>query len=246
MAFAVVLLMPGNAFGQNRWQVLAAEEGKIGLESGFIEAQTAGFNLKIIRESQLLTALQPKGEDGFDFTPSDRLESRKGNRLYHLGDLNLRVRVVDTQEWLRFSTALERGPVKAIPSAGGNVIAAADITSTFAEGIPLKVERYWEKQNGDLVLKFRLVNNSEFPVEIGSLGIPLIFNNILDGKNLEQAHAICSFYDPYIGQDAGSLQERRRYHDLLPLPRTERIHATVFKTGHVHGSKHLIDLSLVG
>lgn len=221
MAFAVVLLMPGNAFGQNRWQTLAAEEGKIGLESGFIEAQTAGFNLKIIRESQLLTALQPKGEDGFDFTPSDRLESRKGNRLYHLGDLNLRVRAVDTQEWLRFSSALERAPVKAMPASGGNVIAAADITSTFAEGIPLKVERYWEKQNGDLVLKFRLVNNSEFPVEIGSLGIPLIFNNILDGKNLEQAHAICSFYDPYIGQDAGYLQVSRLHglgQVLLVLP----------------------------
>jgi hypothetical protein len=193
------------AVGQSRWQTLAAEEDKIGLEKGFIESQTAGFNLKIVKESQLLGSLQPKAAEGFDFTPADRLASRKSNRLYHLGDLNLRLRVVDTREWKRYSSAAERAPVSAI-AATGNVIAAADITATFAEDLPLKVERFWESENGDLVLRFRISNVSDNPVEVGSFGIPMVFNNILDGKNLDAAHAECSFHDPYIGQDAGYLQ----------------------------------------
>ncbi|MBE0676222.1 MAG: hypothetical protein IH591_16315, partial [Bacteroidales bacterium] len=205
LGVAAALLMPGITVGQNRWQNLAAEAGTIGLEKGFLETETPGFNLKIVKESQLLTSLQPKGADGFDFTPSDRLESRKSNRLYHLGDLNLRVRVVDTPEWKRYSSAADRKPVTAL-TAGGSIIAAADMTSTFPEDMPLKVERFWENRGGDLVLRFAITNKSEFPVEVGSLGIPMIFNNILDGKNLDAAHSICSFHDPYIGQDAGYLQ----------------------------------------
>ena len=207
MAFAAALMVSGNSFGQNRWQALAAEEGTLGLENGFIETETEGFNLKFVKESQTLAALQPKGGDGFDFTPADRLNARKGNRLYHLGDINLRVRIIDTQEWKRYSSALERKPVKALTvSSGRNILAAADITATFADDIPLKIERYWEKENGDLVLRFKIENVSAVPVEIGSLGIPMIFNNILDGKSLDVAHAECSFHDPYIGQDAGYLQ----------------------------------------
>ena len=219
----ISLTVISGAVGQSRWQTLAAEEDKIGLEKGFIEAQTAGFNLKIVKESQLLGSLEPKAAEGFDFTPADRLTSRKSNRLYHLGDLNLKLRVVDTREWKRYSSAAERAPVTPV-TAGAGVIAAADITGTFAEDMPLKVERFWENVNGDLVLRFRISNTSATPVEIGSLGIPMIFNNILDGKNLDAAHAECSFHDPYIGQDAGYLQVVRLHGGgpvLLVLPLEE-------------------------
>jgi hypothetical protein len=37
----------------------------------------------------------------------------------------------------------------------------------------------------------------------------MIFNNVLNDRSLEQAHEICSFYDPYIGEDAGYLQVTR-------------------------------------
>ena len=37
----------------------------------------------------------------------------------------------------------------------------------------------------------------------------MIFNNVLNDRSLEQAHAICSFYDPYIGEEAGYLQVTR-------------------------------------
>ncbi|MGB8475113.1 MAG: DUF5695 domain-containing protein, partial [Candidatus Acidiferrum sp.] len=35
------------------------------------------------------------------------------------------------------------------------------------------------------------------------------FNNVLTGRSLEQAHEMCSFYDPYMGEDAGYLQVTR-------------------------------------
>jgi len=44
---------------------------------------------------------------------------------------------------------------------------------------------------------------------VGALGIPMVFNNVLNGRSLEEAHAKCSFYDPYIGEDAGYLQVTR-------------------------------------
>ena len=37
----------------------------------------------------------------------------------------------------------------------------------------------------------------------------MIFNNVLNERSLEDAHAKCSFYDPYIGEDAGYLQVTR-------------------------------------
>jgi len=46
-------------------------------------------------------------------------------------------------------------------------------------------------------------------VEVGALGIPMIFNNVLNDRALEEAHAKCTFYDPYIGEDAGYLQVTR-------------------------------------
>ena len=63
--------------------------------------------------------------------------------------------------------------------------------------------------NGKLTLRFTLTNPTSSPVEIGGLGIPLIFNNDMNERTLEQAHAICSFADPYIGQEAGYLQVTR-------------------------------------
>ncbi len=37
----------------------------------------------------------------------------------------------------------------------------------------------------------------------------MIFNNVLNDRSLEEAHSKCSFYDPYIGEDAGYLQVTR-------------------------------------
>ena len=53
------------------------------------------------------------------------------------------------------------------------------------------------------------------PSSIGGLGFPVVFNNMIQNfvtnraRTLPQAHEICSFFDPYVGRDAGYLQVTR-------------------------------------
>ena len=107
-----------------------------------------------------------------------------------------------------YSTASTRRAVLALP-ASANVLATADLAPTLPADIPLQIIRTWAVEEGRLVLRFALKNTSAKTVQIGALGIPMIFNNVLNDRSLEQAHAICSFYDPYIGEDAGYLQVTR-------------------------------------
>lgn len=172
-----------------------------------ITVETPHFTLKLVEPSQTVAALLPRGADGFDFTPGDRLAQRWHDGYYHLGDLDLRLRTGDGA-WQGYSTALHRGPVKALP-ASGNVLAAADLGPTLPPNIPLQVTRTWMLSDGELALRFTLKNTSDKPVEIGGLGIPMIFNNDMTGRTLDQSHEKCSFYDPYIGEDAGYLQVTR-------------------------------------
>jgi hypothetical protein len=175
------------------------------LAAGYIQLQTPGLDLKLVRSSQTVAALDPKAASGFDFTPGDRLVARSRNGYYHLGDIDLRLRAGTAGPWQSFSTALARQPVKALPAAKG-VLAAANLAPTLPSGIPLSITRIWAVENGNLVLRFVLKNKTNQPVEIGALGIPMIFDNILTRRTLAQAYAKCSFYDPYIGEDAGYLQ----------------------------------------
>ena len=197
----------------------------LGLEDGFLTLETPAFDVKLVRASQTIAALQPKGHDGFDFTPGDWLERRNRNRHYHLGDLTLRLRESPFGDWTEYSTATARQPVVALSGSGtasseslgsGNeeggavlVLAAADLGPTLPPDIPLRIRRYWEVLEGELVLRFEFYNRTEVPVEIGALGIPMIFNNILQDRSLDEAHALSSFHDPYIGMDAGYLQVTR-------------------------------------
>ena len=178
------------------------------LNRGYVDLDTPAFSLRLVRSSQTVAALKPKGAGDFDFTPGDLLVERSKDGYYHLGDIDLRLRTGDSGEWKNYSTALARTPVAEQP-AGGPVLAAADLSPTLPADIPLQVTRSWELEKNNLVLRFALKNKSAQPVQIGALGIPMIFNNVLTDRTLEQAHAICSFYDPYIGEDAGYLQVTR-------------------------------------
>jgi len=178
------------------------------LDEGFLRMQTPEFDLSLVRSSQTVASLKPKGNANFDFTPGDLLAERSQNGYFHLGDITLRLRTPGTSEWKNYSTAAVRTPVRPL-AAGGNVLASADLTPTMAADFPLKLDRAWEIENGKLVMRFTLENRSKSPVEIGALGIPMIFDNDLNHRTLEQAHALCSFYDPYIGEDAGYLQLTR-------------------------------------
>jgi hypothetical protein len=180
----------------------------LGLDQGFVRVSTESFDLELVRASQTVAALRPTGVDRFDFTPSDWLERRSANGFFHLGDLTLRLRVGDTGEWRDVSTATQRQPVRPLP-ASPRVFAAANLAPTLPADLPLEVKRFWESRDGQLTLRFELHNTTSRPVEIGALGIPLIFNNILSDRSLDEAHAVSSFSDPYIGRDAGHVQVSR-------------------------------------
>jgi hypothetical protein len=180
----------------------------LGLDQGFLEFNTPDFHLKLVKASQTAAALQPGGAGDFDFTPAGQLEHRAGNDFYQLGDLTLRLRQNNSGEWKSYSTAADRKPVIALPGSG-NVLATADLTPTLPADCPLQVTRVWSLDVGKLALSFQLTNKSSEPVEIGALGMPMIFNNYITGHSLADAHAICSFSDPAICRDAGYIQVTR-------------------------------------
>src|SRR6266705_1814044 len=178
------------------------------LAQGTITLDTPEFTLDLVRSSQTVAALKPKVAPEFDFTPGDLLIERSKDGYYHLGDLNLRVRVDNSGDWKNYSTAVARQPVIALAPSGG-ALAAADLSPTLPADIPLQISRTWALEEGKLVLRFMLRNKMSDRVQIGALGIPMIFNNVLNDRSLDEAHAKCSFYDPYIGEDAGYLQVTR-------------------------------------
>jgi hypothetical protein len=178
------------------------------LDQGTVNYDTPDFTLSLVRSSQTVAALKPRGGDGFDFTPGDLLTARSQDGFFHLGDITLRLRTAGSTEWKNYSTAAARTPVSPLPTSAP-VLAAADLTPTLPADFPLHLTRTWTVDKGKLVLRFTLTNGSAKAVEIGALGIPMIFNNVLNDRSLDQAHAICSFYDPYIGEDAGYLQVTR-------------------------------------
>ncbi len=178
------------------------------LEQGYIDLETPAFSVRLVKSSQTIAALKPKGARDFDFTPGDLLVERSKDGYYHLGDIDLRLRTGNSGEWKSYSTALKRRAVTALPTAA-QILASADLAPTLPSEIPVQIVRTWGLQGSNLVLRFTLKNKTAQPVQIGALGIPMIFNNVLNDRSLDQAHAICSFYDPYIGEDAGYLQVTR-------------------------------------
>lgn len=208
------------SFSQSPWDRLSKAQSTLHLEQGIDTYRTPEFIIKLVRSSQTVAALHPASDPAFDFTPGDSLKVRSSNGLYHLGDLNIRLKQQGDTAWKSFSTANARKPVKAI-NTGGTVLAAAELTPTFAAGMPLKVQRYWEVKNNQLVLRFVLHNPTKQAIEIGALGMPMIFNNLIERRTLEQAHVQNVFYDPYIGGQAGYLQVTRlngHAPSLLVLP----------------------------
>lgn len=204
----VFLTVTGSIQGQGYWGHLSDRESTLGLEEGYLDLKTPAFKLKLVKASQTVAGLSPLSSPDFDFTPGDRLEIRDKDSLYHLGDINFRIKQKDGS-WKDFSTAHERKSVEAI-SPTGEVLAAADLSNTLGSDFPLTVKRIYElNDEGELVIRFEVSNTSSAPVEIGALGIPMIFDNILEGRSLDEAHAQNVFYDPYMGEDAGYMEVKR-------------------------------------
>lgn len=205
VALPSALLLRGGSKPQEKQA--AAAPGPM-LDDGFIRLQTREFDLSLVRSSQTVASLKPRGIQNFDFTPGDLLAERSQNGYFHLGDITLRLRLTGASDWKNYSTSTSRMPVKPLAQSGG-VLAAADLKPTLPADFPLDLQRTWAVENGKLILTFTLKNTSQTPIEIGALGIPMIFDNDLNNRTLEQAHALGSFYDPYIGEDAGYLQVTR-------------------------------------
>lgn len=62
------------------------------LAQGVQDYDTPDFTLTLVRSSQTVAALKPKGANGFDFTPGDLLTERSQDGYFHLGDITLRLR----------------------------------------------------------------------------------------------------------------------------------------------------------
>lgn len=215
---ATLAILP--ALAQSPWERIAQRPSTLGLENGTAEWIITPFKLKLVKASQTVAGLIPLADTAFDYTPHERLEARAKDGLYHLGDINFRVKTDRQTSWQSYSTATKRAPVIAL-TATGHTLAAANLSPTLPADVPLAVKRYWQSVNGDLVLRFELTNETETALEIGSLGIPMVFNNILQDKSLDEAHADNVFFDPYIGQDAGYLQVSRLHGEgpvLLVIP----------------------------
>lgn len=204
---------------QSPWERIAQRPSTLYMEQGSKKYVTKSFSLTLVNASQTVERLAPHADTSFDYVPGDRIDKRDKDGLYHLGDLNITLRK-SGENWKRYSTITARKPVEKV-TVGGNILAAADLSATLPADIPVQIKRFWETDNGDLVLRFEITNTTSDEVEIGALGIPLIFNNILEGKNLSQAHAENVFFDPYIGAEAGYLQVNRLHGkggSLLVLP----------------------------
>jgi hypothetical protein len=192
---------------QGYWSKIEAKESTLGIAEVYQKFSTPDFKLTLVKASQTVAGLRPLGNLNFDFTPSDRLEIRDKDGLYHLGDINIRTKEANGI-WKNYSTAAKRAIVKPL-KVSGNVLSAADLSNTLPGDIPISVNRYYELDNDHLVIRFELINKHNEPIEIGALGIPMIFNNILEGKSLVETHSQNVFFDPYIGKDAGYLEVKR-------------------------------------
>jgi len=216
----VLMFISSSVKAQKYWDNINTKESTLGISEVFQTFDTEDFKLKVVRASQTVAALRPNGDPDFDFTPGDRLEKRDKDSLYHLGDINLRIRE-GNGKWKGYSTAHKR--MKVIPlQTSGNILAAADLSNTLPKDIPVNVQRYYELDAGDLVMRFRITNTQSQSIEIGALGVPMVFNNILEGNSLDEAHAKNVFFDPYIGKDAGYLEVKRLSGNgptLLVLPK---------------------------
>jgi len=129
------------------------------LAQGIENYDTPDFTLTLVRSSQTVAALKPKGADGFDFTPGDLLTERSQDGYFHLGDITLRLRAEGSADWKNYSTAAARKPVKTLP-ASASVLAAADLTPTLPADLPLRITRPWAVEEAQLVLRFAMTNIS--------------------------------------------------------------------------------------
>ena len=214
LSIATVRIRSGAMTAAEVVQVFDQEAPKYGASrsdaEGLLAKGTKSFDggnlsLTLMNATGTAASLSPIGSS-FDFTPGDRLRGRTSEGYYHLGDVNLRIKSVGS-DWKSFSTAKNREtPISISKTASLN---SDDLSASLGGGCPVRVLREWTRDAGELVLRFRVSNPSNQPLELGAFGAPMVFNNLLTGRSLVETHDKCSFSDPYIGGTAGYLQVTR-------------------------------------
>jgi hypothetical protein len=124
-------------------------------------------------DTQTLARLTPVLDPMHDFTLGPREEERQFDGYRHIGDLTLKLRLPGG-DWQTYSTFAARQPVQVLPAV--RVLAAADLTPSLGDALPLTVERRWLNDKGALVLRYTLVNHGKQPVEVAEAGMPLVFD----------------------------------------------------------------------
>jgi hypothetical protein len=141
-------LMTTSARAQEPHKKLPATPGPM-LSQGTQQFETSDFKLTLVKSSQTIAALKPKGAGDFDFTPGDLLVERSQNGYFHLGDITFRLRAARSGAWQNYSSAAARTPVNVLPVSRGE-LAAADLSPTFPANFPLQVTRSWAVETGNL------------------------------------------------------------------------------------------------
>jgi hypothetical protein len=197
-----VVLFIGSLIG------LTLGQDTLGLQNGYVNISTRNFDVRLVRDAQVLASLKPAGSS-FDFLPANFLSRRARDGQYHWGDLTIRYRrrqsdgEDSSNDWITDDSAAARQPVSVITTESS--LAASLLNSTLRPG-PLNVTREWLDIDGDLALGFTIQNTDSVAIEIGSLGFPAEFNSIFTGLDDATVQRTCSLADPYIGMHAGHIR----------------------------------------
>ena len=173
-----------------------AQTDTLGLADGYLNFTTANFNIKLVKDAQVLASLQPSGST-FDFSPFDYLSQRAANGNHHLGDVTFRYRNTGQSAWTSVDSSTTRAHVTALSNFG--VLAASDLAPTLnSSNLSLGLQRQWYNLNGDLALLFNITNKGTTSIEIGGLGFPIEFNNIFTNRAAQATEQTCSLQDPSV------------------------------------------------
>lgn len=204
--------------------------------NGMVEAMTnfsvGGLAFSISNVSGTIASVNDvNAPAGFSYTPADA--PRQATGYHHLGDVTLRFRPyasLPSTPYTEVTTAVvdRHGPVA--PMVAGNLpgsIWASDVTPVLAASaggsddalLGLTVVREYTPAPDGLGIIMSLVvtntnnasSDADATIEIGGLGVSMVFNQDWSGLSLEQAAAQCSFAEPYIGVDGG-------YVKVTPMP----------------------------
>ena len=114
-------LSPFYSSAQSPWERIAQRPSTLFMGMGEETFTTKSFSLTLVNASQTVKHLTPHSDKSFDYTPSDRINQRDKDGLYHLGDINITLRKSGDGSWRQYSTAYSRKPVQKL-GVTGNLI----------------------------------------------------------------------------------------------------------------------------